>query len=170
MTVLAVKNYNDRIEIATDSGAFNNYRKEENQQKLYEVNNIVIAACGSRAISNLFYLFCSFNSPEGNEQLDILRFYNRFLKDLKDNYNNNITNIENNYFIYYDKKLYELWYNFDIKEIKVDEFSALGAGMQEAKTALYLGHSPKEAISITTKLNVLTAGEIQEKIIYKKEV
>jgi len=174
MTVLAVKNYKDRIEIATDSGGFygNSGAKDENFQKLFEVNNIIFCSTGSCSESNQFELFCQNRKPEGNKRLDILRFFVEFRKWIISEFSKTFKDdkiLENNYFFYYQEKLYHIWNNLDIYEIKEGEFDSNGAGFREAKTALYLNKSPREAVEVCIKINCWTAGKIQEKIIYKNK-
>ncbi len=169
MTVLAVRHYGDRIEIATDSGGFlgRSGVKNENTQKLYEINDIVFCACGVAGESNLFELFCSSKKPEGSRKLDIVRFFADFNKWLKAEFNKTFNNdvLNNNYFLFFEKKLFHIWNNLDCYEIKEGDFESNGAGMVEAKIAMFLGQSPIEAVQTTIKFNSWTAGEVQQKTI-----
>lgn len=170
MTVLAVKNYKDKIEIAADSGIFRGFgRKEENLEKIIEINDIIFASTGLVSESIFLKLFASTRKPESNNKLDILRFFVEFKQWQKNtldiSFNNKVLN--NNYFFYFDGKIFHFEGDGYIREIKVNEFASDGAGFQEAKTALYLGHSPKEAVDICIKVNCWAAGETQVKIINK---
>lgn len=170
MTVLAVKNYKDRIELAADSGVFNGWWKEENFIKIVEINNMIFMSAGSVSEQNLLELFCVTRKPESNQKLDILRFFSEFrnwqIKEFSIKFEDGDI-IKNEYFFYFDHKIFKIGHTFTISEILEGEFSSEGAGRQEAKTALYLGHSPKEAVDICVKLNVWTAGKTQEKVILK---
>lgn len=172
MTVLVVKNYKNRIELCADSGVFYGYSgsKEENSTKIFQVNNITFMSTGYVSEKNFLELFCSTRKPESNKVLDILRFFSDFRKWMISEFNCCFEKdeiIKNNYFFYFDGIIYRITSNLTIKEIKEGEFDSDGAGYREARTALYLGHSPKEAVRICIKLNCWTAGKVQEKTIYK---
>ena len=172
MTVLAVKNYKDRIEIATDSGVFYGESgfKENNSIKIIEVNKIIFSSTGFVSEKNFLELYCSTRTPESNKKLDILRFFSNFRKWQISEFSVNFEKteiIKNNFFFYFNGKIYKITSNLTIEEIKEGEFDSGGAGYREAKTALYLGKTPREAVEVTLKVNAWTSGKVQEKIIYK---
>lgn len=162
MTVLALKHYQDRIEIATDSGRFygSSEPKENNCVKiLHPQDDIHFASCGSEAEGNLFELYSMTRKPEINTRHGILKYFGDFLqwkKKLTDNFIQ-----ENDYFFIFEEIPYQIWRGLNIEEIKVEEFRTLGAGMQEAKCAMYLGKSPKEAVALCLELNCYTSGPVQ---------
>lgn len=175
MTVLAVKHYGNRIEIATDSGGFlgSSGVKNENTQKLYEVNDIIYCASGIAGESNLFELYCSTQKPEGNRKLDIVRFFANFSKWMRSEFNKtpDVRDVlYNNYFFFYEKKLFHVWGNLDCYEIEEGKFASNGTGLVEANVAMFLGQSPRQAIETTIRFNYWTAGAVQEKIIHLTKI
>ena len=168
MTVLALKNYEDKIEIAADSGTFygQDGAKENGSIKIVSPKeNFHFAATGWVSEKNLFELFCLKNEPEANTRHAILRYFSDFIhwkKQFTDKLEQNC-----HYFIIYETLCYQIQGGFDIESIPTGSFRALGAGMQEAKCAMYLGRSPYEAVELCLKLNAWTSGEIQQLTITK---
>jgi ATP-dependent protease HslVU (ClpYQ) peptidase subunit len=70
--------------------------------------------------------------------------------------------LENVYILVIDKKVFQIE-SFFVAEI--DTFTAIGAGQDFALAALYLGHSPKEAVQIACELSVMCEPPIKEYII-----
>ena len=172
VTVLACKNYKDRIEISADSGVFWGLsgHKENNLIKIHEINSIIFASTGWVSESNLFNIFCATQKPAGIKEIEILNFFVVFREwqqnKLKIIFESKEV-IKNDYIFVFEYELYIVNSNLTIRRILVGEFDAIGAGMVEAKTALYLGKKPKEAVEVCLKLNCFTSGIIQEKIIKK---
>lgn len=161
MTVLALKHYEDRIEIATDSGIFyGDYEKENNCIKiLHPQDDIHFASCGPMSEGNLFELYSMTRKPEINNRHGILKYFGDFLqwkKKLTDNFKH-----EGDYFFIFGQKPYQIWRGLNIEDIEEGEFRTLGAGMQEAKCAMYLGKSPKEAVELCLELNCYVSGSVQ---------
>jgi len=77
-----------------------------------------------------------------------LAFATEFASWKQTNYNNN-TFLRNTYLIAYNGHLFEID-NMFVYEIK--DFSAIGAGEDFANAALYLGHSPEEAVKVACEL------------------
>lgn len=46
-----------------------------------------------------------------------------------------------------------------------DKFAAIGSGAQAALAAMYLEQSPKNAVRIAAKVDPLTGGRINEKVL-----
>lgn len=67
--------------------------------------------------------------------------------------------IENDYIIVYDSKVFSICSLF-VNEIK--NYDAVGAGMDFANAALYLGHNPKEAVKVACELCCYVADPIVE--------
>lgn len=174
MTVLAIKHYKDRIEVATDSGTYwggtgmkeDGKTKERRHCKILSPKTYLhFMGTGFLSETHLFELFCTKHDPETNTRHGILRFFSEFIKWKKEFTDKLEQN--NAYFLIYQKIPYLIDGGFDIQNIEVGEFKTLGAGMQEAKCALYLGKTPKEAVELTLKLNSWTSGKVQELVIKK---
>jgi ATP-dependent protease HslVU (ClpYQ) peptidase subunit len=149
MSVIAGKVYNDKIVIAADSIVVKGWSKRTgNFAKLLEINNMIIGGTGSAEELSLFFRFAQTHKPESATEKDILVFATEFANWKQTNYNNN-SFLKNTYLIAYDGHLFEIA-NMFINEIK--DFAAIGAGEDFANAALYLGHSPEEAVKVACEL------------------
>ena len=66
---------------------------------------------------------------------------------------------QNEYLIAFEGKCFVSIYG-DVEEVK--DFCAVGAGMAYAFAALYLGHTPKEAVEVACKLSAKVCEPIIE--------
>lgn len=149
MSVIAGKVYNDKIIIAADSILVKGWSKRTgNFSKLAEINDMIIGGTGTAEEMSLFFRFAQTHKPESATEKDILAFATEFASWKQTNYNSN-SFLRNTYLIAYDGHLFEIE-NMFIYEIK--DFAAIGAGEDYANAALYLGHSPEEAVEVACKL------------------
>jgi len=130
------------------------------QKKIVQVNDIVFSSAGSYSEQINFALFCQTRKPERNDQLGIQRFFIDFGKWLKEQNIEINGQINNHYFLVFEKRLFHYQHNA-VQEILEDDFATDGAGFREAYMAMHLGKSVKEAIDLTVEMNVWTSGEAQ---------
>ena len=149
MSVIAGKVYNDKVVIAADSIVVKGWSKRTgNFAKLLEINDMIIGGTGSAEELSLFFRFAQTHKPESATEKDVLAFATEFANWKQTNYNNS-SFLKNTYLIAYDGHLFEIA-NMFINEIK--DFAAIGAGEDFANAALYLGHSPEEAVKVACEL------------------
>jgi hypothetical protein len=166
MTVLVAQNTKNKIILAADTGAFyGQYHKihldnHKGISKITQINDLVISSCGCSAELTNFLLFCNTRKPEGIKLIDIHRFFMSFGKWMKEEGVKEKNEVNNNYFLIFDKKLFH-FSGGATKEILEDDFETDGAGFKEAYMAMYLGKTPKEAIDLTVEMNIWTSGEAQ---------
>lgn len=159
MSVVAVKVYDNKIKIAADSivERGGSKRTDNGFSKLIKVNNMIIGGVGYCEEQSLLFHYSETHKPASASEKDMLAFLVEFSE-----YKSAITGsskIENDYIIVYDNKVFSICSLF-VNEIK--NYDAIGAGMDFANAALYLGHNPKEAVKVACELSCFVADPIVE--------
>lgn len=150
MSVVAVKVTNKKITIGADSIiAFGWTQEKDKLAKLEEVNGMIIGSVGVAQEGALFRVFCRTRKPRAADVESIVDF----MSDFQDWSKNKIddSTIENGYILVFDKKVFNIE-GFYVKE--VTDYTAIGAGMDFALAALYLGNSVEESIKAACHLSV----------------
>lgn len=159
MSVVAVKVYDDKIQIAADSIVCRGDSKKTdgNFAKLVKVNDIIIGSVGTANEASLMWLYAETHKPLNASEKEILTFiteFSRWKSDLTKS-----LNVDNEYVIVFDGHVFNVEGMF-VYEIK--NYNAIGAGMDFANAALYLGHSPKESVKVACALSCYVAEPIIE--------
>jgi ATP-dependent protease HslVU (ClpYQ) peptidase subunit len=160
MSVVACRVFTDGYEIAADSILVRGYTQDKGGtrtfSKLFEVNNIVVGGVGAAEELALLNLFCHTHWPNSGTERGMLEFFNEFASWKKKHIDKG--NIENTYLIGYDGKVFHVagWF---ISEVTT--FEAIGAGMDYALAALYLGCTTHRAVETAIELSVYCEGPIR---------
>lgn len=156
MSVIAAKVYDNYIEICADSIIMNeDGTKRTNFAKLRNINNMIVGGCGDAEELCLFFNYVeTYAVPEATET-SILDYMNRF-SSFKLSYTNE-SELRNIYVIAVEGHLFEVDNKF-VQEVY--DITACGRGMPYALTALHLGHSAEEAVSVTCDLCCYTSGPV----------
>lgn len=160
MSVVAVKVYKDKIQIAADSIIVygeNSKKTDSTFSKLVKVNNMVIGSAGVAEESSLMAHYADTHKPLAANEKDILSFIIEFSQ-----WKSGIvgdSKIENDYIIVYDGKAFFIQ---GMLVFEIDNYDAIGAGMDFANAAMYLGHTPKEAVKVACELSCWVAEPIVE--------
>lgn len=163
MSVVAVKVYDDRIEMAADSILVCGDRKEtyfNKHAKMKSINGMLIGTSGT-AEEGLMWLYAQNHCPLSNSEKDILEFFVEFVSRKQGK--SSSSTLGNNYLFAYGGKVF-LIENFLVLE--VDKFCAIGAGADYALAALYLDQTPTEAVRVACKLSCYVAEPI---VCYNQE-
>jgi ATP-dependent protease HslVU (ClpYQ) peptidase subunit len=150
MSVVAVKVKKNKIIIGADSILVSGWTQEKDKlAKLNQVNGMVIGDVGDAQEGALFLIFCKTRKPR-EASVDALV---EFMSEFQDWLNNKIgeSKLENQYVIVLEGKAFVME-GFFIKE--VTDYTAIGAGMDFALSALYLGNSVEESIKAACHLSV----------------
>lgn len=150
MSVVAVRVKKNKIIIGADSILVSGWTQEKDKlAKLNEVNGMVIGDVGDAQEGALFLIFCKTRKPR-EASVDALV---EFMSEFQDWLNNKIgeVKLENQYVIVLEGKAFVME-GFFIKE--VTDYTAIGAGMDFALSALYLGNSVEESIRAACHLSV----------------
>ncbi len=155
MSVVAVKVHDNNIEFAADSIGIRGGTKNTNITKLAEINQMIIGGVGELQELNLLFIFAQTHSPLESTEKAIMDFFFEFCKWKKD-----LSlgfDCGNNYLFGYKGKAF-LIQNLLVKEVQ--DYEAIGAGMDYSLAALYLNHSAKEAVKVACALSCYVAEPI----------
>lgn len=151
MSAVAVKVYDNRIEMAADSIIVCGSRQETyygKHAKIKEINDMIIGTSGSCEEESLMWLYAQNHRPAAPTEKDVLEFFVEFI-DWKRN-----KSMEpgpcNHYLLAYKGKVFHIQ-NYLVLE--VDKFAAIGAGADYALAALYLDRDPDEAVKVACELS-----------------
>ena len=150
MSVVAVKVTKNKITIGADSILVSGWTQEKDKlAKLNKANGMIIGDVGDAEEGALFLLFCKTRKPR-EASVDALV---EFMSEFQDWMNNKTgeSKLSNQYIVIIEKKAF-MMEGFFIKE--VTDYTAIGAGMDFALSALYLGNSVKESIKAACHLSV----------------
>jgi ATP-dependent protease HslVU (ClpYQ) peptidase subunit len=169
MSVIAVKVYDNKIEIAADSrttyGKFANTPQQQLDNKLFKIKDIVIGMAGYSKTQTLFQTFLESYEPIIGSIAEIYTALKEFRKwreeicgDEKDD----------------EKAMYAILISegkaYIIEDYAISEvvgFAAVGSGMTEALVAFDFGATPKEAVVAAVNHNIYCSEPIIEFIVKK---
>ena len=150
MSVVAVKVTKNKITIGADSILVSGWTQEKDKlAKLNKANGMIIGDVGDAEEGALFLLFCKTRKPREASVDAIVEFMSEF-QDWMNNKTGE-SKLSNQYILIIEKKAFMIE-GFFIKE--VTDYTAIGAGMDFALSALYLGNSVKESIKAACHLSV----------------
>ena len=160
MSCIAVKVTEKEIQFAADSIVLRGSLKTntpETSPKLEKINNMIIGASGYKSESGLMFQYAQNHRPADTSLNSIRQFFMEF-GEWKQKFGEKFT-LDNEYFLAYDGKCF---YNIcnDVEEIK--DYCAIGAGMDYAYAALYLGKTAKQAVKVACALCSLVSEPIIE--------
>lgn len=153
MSVVATRVYGDRIEIAADSQiTYGATMQTDETVKLFRTDTgITVAGVGTMQELVLLKLFMKTHFPAEASEDALTEFIHEFRKWLVESAELTPELDDNEYHIIYEGKAFSV-HRYNIREIL--EFDSIGAGMDYALTALYLGRSPAEAVRVACELNI----------------
>lgn len=159
MSVVAAKVYTDRIDIAADSILVRGWSTQiaNGFSKLNKINGMIIGGSGSAQELSLMWHYMETHKPAAPTEKDMLAFVIEFSKWKRDLTGDG--SMENLYIMAYDGHLFQVERMF---VVEVTDYCAVGAGEDYARTALYLGHTPKEAVRAACELCCFVAEPIVE--------
>lgn len=157
MSVIAAKVYNDKIVMAADSILCAGYSKRNtNFAKIVEINGMIAGSTGTAQEASLMWHYMNTHKPSSSSEKDVLTFLVEFIQ-----WRSNVDGgkVENAYLFAYQGRLFEI-NNMFVHEIH--DFAAVGAGEDYANAALYLGHTPREAVKVACELCCFVSEPIVE--------
>jgi len=153
MSVVCCKVTDEKIEIASDSITVRAFTQSKSDNikmaKLANVNQIIIGSVGFAEEIVLMQMFCETHQPKKADMDSFLEFMSEFStwkNEKTDNYS-----IENSYIFVYKNKAFAIE-GYLIQEIV--KYEAIGAGMDFALAAMFLGHGVREAIEVASELSI----------------
>lgn len=154
MSVVAVKVQKDKIVIGSDSIRTHGWTQEKDKEaKLWKIDdNTILGAVGSCDDAFLFKQFLETHRPKEPTEERIMDLWAEFTQWVKavmqdGNYKVNSTS----FFLVFNGKVFYI-NGFFIRE--VTDYYAIGAGMDYALAALYLGSSVEKSIETACELSI----------------
>ena len=158
MSVVAAKVYDDKVAMAADSILVKGWSKRNsNFAKIAEINGMILGGTGSAQEISMMWHYMQTHKPASPTEKDVLTFIIEFAQ-----WKNGMgagSDINNSYLLIYQGHLFEIEYMF-VHE--VFDYIAIGAGEDFANAALYLGHTPKEAVKVACELSCYVSEPIKE--------
>lgn len=159
MSVVAARIYSHKIVMAADSIVCKGSSKTTNGDfaKINKDNGMIVGATGECEETSLLWHFMRTRRPDGHSEKDILAYMVEFSKWKRETIGD--SSISNSYLMIFEGHLFLIDCLF-VAEVK--DFFAIGAGEDFANAAMYLGHSPKEAVRVSCALSCYAAEPIIE--------
>ncbi len=153
MSVVVVRKNGSNIAIGADSIRISGWGTQEKDKlaKLFRVSkDLVLGAVGRSDVTALFREFLTNHLPKSNTEYG----WTALISDFSDYLNNlkNAPKLETSAFIVVYKQKVFLLEGYFIREIP--DYCAIGAGMDYALAALYLGANVKKAIETACHLSI----------------
>jgi ATP-dependent protease HslVU (ClpYQ) peptidase subunit len=151
MSVVAVKITKNKIIIGADSILVSGYTQEKDKlAKLFKNEWMVVGDVGEAQEGALFQIFSKTRKPRESSVEGITEYMFDFFQWKREKTDSD--KLENSYIIIFENKSF-LIEGFYVKEIT--DYAAIGAGMDFALAALYLGSSVNDAIKTACHLSIL---------------
>ncbi len=153
MSVVAVRKEKSKITIGADSIRISGWGTQEKDKsaKLFAVSKeMTLGAVGSCSTTSLFRDFIENHLPKTNEEYGwtmLMREFASHLGEMKSSPKFE----DSNFIVVYKSKVFFLGGYF-VREVK--DYYAIGAGMDYALAALYLGASVEKAIKTACHLSI----------------
>lgn len=164
MSVVAARVYDNQIVIAADSILIKGESKRNaNFSKLFEYNGMIIGGSGSAEELSLMRHYAQAHKPTAATEKAVLEFFIEFAR--WKNEMNLEMEIQSEYLLAYEGHLFEIESLF-VHEVL--DYVAIGAGEEFATAALYLKHTPKEAVKVACDLSCFVCEPITECIMRKE--
>lgn len=158
MSVIAAKVDEKEIVMAADSIVVKGWSKRNsNFAKIAEINGMIVGGTGTAQELSVMWHYMRTHQPASATEKDVLTFIVEFAQ-----WKNNMgsgSNVDNTYLLIYDGHLFEIEHMF-VHEIF--DYIAVGAGEDFANAALYLGHTPREAVNVACELSCYVCEPIIE--------
>lgn len=159
MSVVCARKYEDKIVMAADSIlCYGDMKRTKGDiVKLRSINDMGIGGCGTAQEISLMFRFADTHLPSSATEAGMQDYIVEFSKQ-KHGYDGDYS-VYNTYLITYKGHLFCVE-DFLVYEVK--EYESIGAGMYYGLTALYLGHTPREAVKVSCDLCCYVAEPIIE--------
>ena len=166
MSVVAVKIYEKTITMSADSIIVHGEvdKTPVGRGKIFEVNDMLIGTCGMASEGIHMALFAENHTPLAMNDRELTKWMYEFA-EWKSREFGTEKKLDNQYIIAYKNKAFYCSGNY-VGE--VTDFFAIGAGEKYANAALYLGHSPAEAVKVACALSCYVDEPIITKSIPKQ--
>ncbi len=163
MSVIAAKKYENKIVVAADSQiSYGGMNRKFPDVKMRKINSdLIIGVTGTAETCGLLWIYFETHSLEpASCEKTIMNFITDFVRWRKDYAGGD--SFDSSFIIVYKDKIFEV---FGFSIIEITDYVAIGSGFEMATAALYLGHSPKEAVKVACDLTNYVGEPIKEEVI-----
>lgn len=158
MSVIAAKVYDKEVVMAADSILVKGSSKRtSNFTKILKLNDMIMGSTGSAEEVSFMWHYMETHKPASATEKDILDFFAEFSQWKASKGGRN--GIDNTYLMIFEGHLFEIEH---MLAFEIKDYSAAGAGEDFANAALYLGHSPREAVKVACDLSCYVSEPIIE--------
>ena len=164
MSVVAVKVYENEIVMSADSIIVHGEADKVpvGRGKIFEVNGMLIGSSGLASEGIHMALFAENHTPLEMTDREITKYMNEFYTWREKEFGATCEDGTNQHLIAYKGKVFYCNHGY-VGE--VTDWFAIGVGQNYASAALYLGHSPAEAVKVACALNCFVSEPIITKSI-----
>lgn len=162
MSVICVKKYDDRIEIAADSSDTSSIKRCVSH--LAVVGNTIIGSTDPVGL-DILGLHMRSDAPASANLFHMTSFVHRFFKDVKEYYSHMDTDgiVLSPYIIACKGRVFSV---FGGSVSEITGFDAFGSASEGARTFLHLGRRPEEAVACCFDIYANCYGPVCSKIMY----
>jgi ATP-dependent protease HslVU (ClpYQ) peptidase subunit len=151
MTVIAVKKHKDKIVIGSDSiRAYGSTQQKLEYGKLKKLDGFIFGHAGAAVNVTLMCMFAKTHKIDGPNEDAVSNFMAEYLQWCKKKIND--YKFESQFLFVIGGKIFVVFQDLCIYEI--EDYYAIGAGMDFALASLYLGKSVKEAVEAACELSI----------------
>ena len=140
-------------------------KRTSNFAKIASINGMIVGGTGYAQEISLMWHYMQTHKPASPSEKDVLTFIVEFSQWKQTTTGN--SQLDNSYLLAYQGHLFEVERMF-VHE--VTDYIAVGAGEDFANAALFLGHSPKDAVKVACELSCYVAEPIVEYVMHKGEL
>lgn len=166
MSVVVVKIYEKEIIMSADSIIVHGESDKTpvGRGKIFEVNGMLIGSSGMAHEGIHMALFAENHTPLSMDDREMTKYMNEFYNWREKEFGASSEDFSTQFLIAYKGKVF---YCNGPYVGEVNEYYSIGAGKDYAAAALYLGHSPAEAVKVACALNCFVSEPIITKSILK---
>ena len=167
MSIVCCKVYDDRIEMASDSIGVRGWTQNRGENiiysKLTKINDILVGSVGTMEEGVLLQIYLKTRKPKDATEDSIIEFLSEFSSWKKKRTDN--PGFDGSHMLSFGGKAFTI-HNYCVGEIKT--YDSIGAGMDYALSALYLGTDVKKAVETACELSVYCEKPIVHYVINKE--
>lgn len=160
MSVVAGRIYKNRIVVAADSQVTSSWHLKSRFSKILKVGDFIIGGAGYANELQFMAVFIKNHKPKSADESDIVEFFVEFYEFFRKKQGLLTHEPYNIWLIAFMGKLIKT--SMPGFNISYAEYDSVGSGQEFARTALYFGRSPKEAVKVACDLTIYCGEPIEQ--------
>ena len=177
MSVIAVRKYDDKIIIASDTQTtWGGYKIESNNKtdaqmsnhgKLTKVNDMIIGSAGQCSHIALFEIFAKTHKPKTATRDDVLDWFFEFKEWVRVKAAVNYAELSLSFILVIENKVFSVYSWGEV--VMQNDFASVGSGMWLAIGAMEIGADPIKAVQVASKYVNTCGGGVEHLEIKTKK-